>query len=103
MAKNDGGVNLRAQRLFSAITYGKVCRMTEMRKITAFLPAKLLASAQAYTGEGITETLRLALEELKRREWGRRALALEGKVKLDIDLEELRRDREFDEFGNVIR
>ena len=35
--------------------------MSEMRKITAYVPVKLLASAQAYTGEGVTETLRQGL------------------------------------------
>ncbi len=73
-----------------------------MRKITAFLPADLLATAQAYTGEGITETLRIALDRLRHEEWSKRLLALEGKVKLDIDLDALREDREFDEHGNVV-
>jgi hypothetical protein len=77
--------------------------MTEMRKITAFVPADLLASAQAYTGEGITETLRQALERLARQAFYDRLRALKGKVKFDdFDLHELRRDREFDRHGNVI-
>lgn len=82
--------------------YGMGCRMGDMRKITAFLPAELLASAQTYTGEGVTETLRLALEHLAHAAWSRRMLELEGKVRFDIDLEALREDREFDEHGNVI-
>jgi len=77
--------------------------MGDMRKITAFLPSELLASAQAYTGEGVTETLRLALEQLAHAAWCRRMLELEGKVTFDIDLEALREDREFGEFGNVTR
>jgi len=76
--------------------------MSEMKKITAFLPADVLATAQRNTGEGVTETLRLALEKLNHAAWCRQMLALRGKVKFDIDLEELREDREFDEFGNVI-
>ena len=76
--------------------------MGHTRKITAFIPADLLASAQAYTGEGVTETLRIALERLAHAEWSRRMLDLRGKVKIDIDLNELREDREFDERGNVI-
>jgi len=75
--------------------------MTEMRKVTAFLPAKLLADAQAYTGEGITQTLKLALERLSRQSFYDRLRALRGKVKFDIDLDTLREDREFDEHGNV--
>jgi hypothetical protein len=77
--------------------------MSEMRKITAFLPAELLEKAQAQTGAGVTETLRQSLVEMLRRDAYRRLRALKGKVSFDdFDLEELRRDREFDERGNVI-
>jgi hypothetical protein len=77
--------------------------MTEMRKITAYVPAKLLASAQAHTGQGVTETLRQALEKLSREAFYERLKALKGKVKFDdFDLDQLRRDREFDQHGNVI-
>jgi hypothetical protein len=80
-----------------------VCRMSEMRKITAFVPAELLSSAQAYTGEGITETLRRGLEKLAHQAFYDRLKALKGKVKFDdFDLDDLRHDREFDEHGNVI-
>ncbi len=75
--------------------------MSEMRKITAFVPAKTLAAAQAYTGEGVTETLRVALERLARQSFYDQLRALKGKVKFDIDLDELREDREFDEHGDV--
>jgi ubiquinone biosynthesis protein UbiJ len=77
--------------------------MIEMRKITAFVPAKTLESAQAYTGEGVTETLRIALEKLARASFYEKLKALKGKVKFDdFDLDELRRDRDFDAHGNVI-
>jgi len=80
-----------------------LCRMNEMRKVTAFLPGKTLESAQAYTGEGVTETLRIALEKLVREAFYEKLKALKGKVKFDdFDLDELRRDREFDAHGNVI-
>jgi hypothetical protein len=75
--------------------------MSEMRKITAFVPAKLLASAQAYTGEGVTETLRQGLEKLAHQGFYDRLRALKGKVKFDVSLDELLEDREFDERGNV--
>ena len=84
------------------VKYGIDRRMTEMRKITAFIPAELLSNAQSHTGLGVTETLRIALERFSHAEWCRKLLELEGKIKLDIDLEELRKDREFDEHGNVI-
>ncbi len=77
-------------------------RMSDMRKITAFLPADLLASAQVTTGAGVTETLRRALEDFNHAAWCRKALELEGKVKIDIDIDALREDRDFDAFGNVI-
>ena len=83
--------------------YGIIRRMSEMRKITAFVPVETLAAAQAYTGEGVTETLRIALEKLARQSFYEKLRALRGKVKFDdFSLEELRRDREFDEHGNVI-
>jgi len=77
--------------------------MSEMRKITVFVPAKLLASAQDYTGKGVTETVREGLERLSRARFYERLRALKGKVKFDdFNLDELRRDREFDEHGNVV-
>jgi hypothetical protein len=83
--------------------YGTLCRMTDVRKITAFVPVEALAAAQAYTGEGVTETLRIALEKLARESFYKKLKALKGKVKFDdFDLDELRRDREFDAHGNVI-
>ena len=86
-----------------ALKYGIHCRMTEMRKITAFVPTEALAAAQAYTGEGVTETLRIALERLARESFYEKLKALKGKVKFeDFDLDDLRRDREFDARGNVV-
>ena len=76
--------------------------MTEMRKITAFLPAGLLESAQAQTGAGVTETLRKALEMMAYDRFYQRMRELRGKVKFDLDLDDLREDREFDEHGDVL-
>lgn len=76
--------------------------MTEMRKITAFLPAKLVATAQSATGEGVTETLRRALEALNHAEWCRKMLELEGQVPLELDLDALRADRSFDADGSAV-
>ncbi|MBB3872895.1 hypothetical protein [Brevundimonas mediterranea] len=67
-----------------------------MRKITAILPARLLAAAQDATGQGVTETLRQALETLAHSDWSRRMLALEGGAPLDLDLDDLREDRPTD-------
>lgn len=78
--------------------------MTEMRKITAFVPARLLASAQAHSGAGVTETLRQALEMMAYERFYEGLRSAQGTLKADeINLEDLREDREFDRNGNVIR
>ena len=76
--------------------------MTKMRKVTAILPADLLEAAQSFTGVGVTETLRIAIEKLAHRQFYDRMREMRGKMKFDIDLDELREDREFDEHGNVV-
>ena len=70
--------------------------MSKMRKITAFMPADLLAEAQACTGEGITETLKRGLEELAKVKAYSDALALRGKVFIDFDKDASREDRDLD-------
>ena len=72
--------------LITSVKNGNTVYMTEMRKITALVPAPLLEAAQACTGEGVTETLRQALQALANKQFGR---------------EELRRDRAFDDDGKV--
>jgi hypothetical protein len=63
------------------------------RKITIQVPAELLRRARRCTGEGITLTVCRGLELLAVR-WACDELRkLRGKVALDLDLEELRRDR----------
>lgn len=73
--------------------------MTDMRKITAFVPEQLLAQAQTFTGVGVTETLKIALEELNRKQFYREMQALRGKLKFPYDLDELREDRDLSQFG----
>ena len=87
--------------LITIVRNGIFLAMTEMRKITALVPVQLLDAAQACTGEGVTETLRQALQALANKQFGRRLLELRGKVFLDLDLEDLRRDRAFDDDGKV--
>ena len=65
--------------------------MGEMRKITVEVPAADLAAAQDYTGEGITETVRAGLKQLRSSLAQQRALALRGKVKFGVDLMALRK------------
>ena len=76
--------------------------MNELRKITAILPAPLLATAQLNSGASLTQTLRTALEQYNHSEWCRKMLAAQGRFKVDIDLDELREDREFDARGNAL-
>ncbi|HEX2252132.1 MAG TPA: hypothetical protein VHQ65_02565 [Thermoanaerobaculia bacterium] len=59
------------------------------RTITADLPEDLLRDAMEMTGKDITGTL-VALEQVRRRRAFDRAMALQGKVRLDIDLDVLR-------------
>ena len=67
--------------------------MSGIRKITANLPAELLAQAQAATGKGVTETLREALQMVAMARAYRELRALRGKVHLKVDLDKLREDR----------
>jgi len=67
--------------------------MPNTRKITAHVPADLLRRATAATGRGITETVRLGLDLVASREAARDLRRLRGKVRLDLDLAALRRDR----------
>ena len=76
-------------------TYGIIRHMethTETQKVTVNLPKKDLRAAQDYTGLGITETLRLGIEELKRKKAYQDLLNLRGKIKFSLSLDELRYD-----------
>jgi hypothetical protein len=68
--------------------------MGQMRKITVEVPEDTLKSAQAFTGEGITETVRAALRKLASIRAQRELLKLRGKVKFSMTLDEMRYDRE---------
>jgi len=65
-----------------------------LRKITVQVPEHDLDMAQAYTGEGVTETVRAALKKLASMQAQRRLLALRGKVKFSMSVEDMRYDRE---------
>jgi hypothetical protein len=68
--------------------------MGELRKITVQVPADDLAMAQAYTGEGVTETVRAALKRLASMKAQQELLALRGKVKFALTSDELKYERE---------
>ncbi len=62
-----------------------------MRKITVEVPKGTLEMAQAFTGAGVTETIRLALKKLASIQAQQDLLKLRGKVKFSIDLMALRK------------
>jgi hypothetical protein len=64
--------------------------MNKTRRVTANLPAELLQAAQDVTGRGITETIVEGLEQVRRRRFYEKAMALKGKIQLDIDIDESR-------------
>ena len=68
--------------------------MEKLRKVTVQVPARDLERAQAYTGEGVTETVRAALKRLASIEAQRELLKYRGKVKFSMSLDEMTHDRE---------
>ncbi|MBI1986108.1 MAG: hypothetical protein HYS64_05425 [Rhodospirillales bacterium] len=67
--------------------------MNDIKKITAHVPADVLRRARLATGKGITETVRLGLDLLAGVKAAQELRRLRGKVRLDLDLAALRRDR----------
>jgi hypothetical protein len=64
--------------------------MAAPKRVTANLPKDLLDGAMAVTGKGITETLVEGLRLVRRARAYEKAMALRGKLRLDVDLEESR-------------
>lgn len=60
------------------------------RRVTANLPAELLQKAMETTGEGITETIVEGLEQLRKRRFAQKALALRGKLHLNVETDKSR-------------
>ncbi|MCC7345045.1 MAG: hypothetical protein IT573_08905 [Deltaproteobacteria bacterium] len=60
------------------------------QRITANIPKDLLRDAQKVTRRGITETLVEGLHLLKRRRAYDKAMALKGKLRLQVDIEKSR-------------
>lgn len=64
--------------------------MTTIKRVTANLPEDVLREAMEVTGEGITETLVAGLRQIRRSGAYSTAMALKGKIRLNIDLERSR-------------
>ena len=64
--------------------------MIKARRVTANLPKDLLEEAMKVTKKGITETLVEGPDQVRRRSAYEKAMALRGKITLDIDLDESR-------------
>lgn len=67
--------------------------VSAQKKITVQLPEQLLEDALKASGENLTETIRQALTLIAASKAYKDLRALRGKVKLGINLTELRRDR----------
>lgn len=67
--------------------------VTALRKITVQVPEDDLEMAQAYTGEGVTETVRAALKKLANMRAQQELLKLRGSFQFSIDSNTLREDR----------
>lgn len=67
--------------------------MGEMRKITVEVPVQTLEAAMLESGS-LTDTVREALRQLAHKRACDRLLAMEGKLDLGLDLDELRKDKD---------
>ena len=63
---------------------------TKTRRVTANVPEDLLKAAQEVTRAGITETIVEGLEQLRRRRFYEKFKALQGKIHLNIDIDQSR-------------
>jgi hypothetical protein len=70
-----------------------VASMAGVRKITVHIPEDLLKRAQRETGEGVTETVRRGLSLIASSRVFDEVRRLRGKVKVSLDLKDLREDR----------
>ena len=74
-------------------SYSSLDGMDAEKKITVHVPGELLEKARRETGAGITETVRQGLRLVAAGDAYRKLRKLRGKVKIPIDLRELREDR----------
>ena len=78
----------------TSIDYGIDAGMGAMRKITVEVPEDILKTAQAFTGDGITQTVTAGLRRLASIRAQQELGKLRGSFRFTLDLAELRDDRE---------
>jgi hypothetical protein len=71
-----------------------VTGMAQAKRITANLPEDLLRDAMKVTRKGITDTLVEGLRLIRRARAYEKAMALRGRLRLDVDLEASRERRD---------
>ncbi len=64
-----------------------------LRKVTVMLPEDLVRRATRASGLGLTPTIRKGLESIAAAEAYDGLLRLRGKLKLNLNVDELRQDR----------
>jgi hypothetical protein len=65
-----------------------------IQKITVHVPRDILAKARRHTGQGVTETVRQGLKLLAAADAYERLRSQRGRVRLRVDLDEVREDRD---------
>jgi len=70
-------------------------KTTQLRKITVHVPEDDLIKAQELTGEGITDTVRVALKKLASIQAQHEFRKLRGTFNFSVDLDALREDRKW--------
>ena len=72
---------------------GTLAGMKSAKKITVVLPGELVRRAQRATGQGIAPTVRRGLELVAAGRAQARLRGMRGKLRLAVDIEQLREDR----------
>ena len=80
--------------MFTSVDTGNMAGMNDMRKITVEVSEQDLEKAQAFTGQGVSETVRAGLKRLGSIQAQQELLKLRGKVKFSMTLDEMRYDSE---------
>lgn len=87
------GLPVLSASLKTSMHAGTMRHMGAFRKITVQVPEDDLEMAQAYTGEGVSETVRAGLRRLASMKAQRKLLKLRGKTKFSMTSNELKYGR----------